>query len=156
MFREHNGIFDFFFNPLTWGMFWWDSIRIQFHLNVKKVSESEWNLQSAYAFQWILVFLIHTCRTNISANMLQSCPTLCDPMDCSSPSSSVHGTLQARLLEWVAISFSKKPGFSAQLIDVEYLLWSQRTHMDFQSPWLTWQWWSLAIFCVCDRYTQST
>ena len=36
----------------------------------------------------------------------QSCPTLCDPMDYSSPSSSVHGILQARTLEWVAISFS--------------------------------------------------
>ena len=32
------------------------------------------------------------------------CLTLCDPMDCSSPGSSVHGTLQARILEWVAIS----------------------------------------------------
>ena len=33
----------------------------------------------------------------------QSCPTLCDPKDCSSPGSSVHGILQARILEWVAI-----------------------------------------------------
>ena len=33
-------------------------------------------------------------------------PTLCDPMDCSPPGSSVHGILQARILEWVAISFS--------------------------------------------------
>ena len=37
---------------------------------------------------------------------LQSFPTLCDPMDCSLPCSSVHGILQARILEWVAISFS--------------------------------------------------
>ena len=42
------------------------------------------------------------------AKSLQSCPTLCDPMDCSSSGSSVHGILQARVLEWVAISFSKK------------------------------------------------
>ena len=34
----------------------------------------------------------------------QSCPTLCDPMDCSLPGSSVHGIFQARILEWVAIS----------------------------------------------------
>ena len=40
----------------------------------------------------------------------QSCPTLCDPMDCSPPGSSVHGILQARTLEWVAILFSR--GFS--------------------------------------------
>ena len=37
----------------------------------------------------------------------QSCLTLCDPMDCRSPGSSVHGILQARILEWVAISFSR-------------------------------------------------
>ena len=34
-----------------------------------------------------------------------SCPTLCDPMDCSPPGSSVHGILQTRLLEWMAIPF---------------------------------------------------
>ena len=37
----------------------------------------------------------------------QSCPTLCDFMDYSSPGSSVHGILQARILEWVAIPFSR-------------------------------------------------
>ena len=37
----------------------------------------------------------------------QSCPTLCDPMDCSLPAFSVHGILQARILEWVTISFSR-------------------------------------------------
>ena len=37
----------------------------------------------------------------------RSCPILCDPMDCSLPSSSVHGIFQARILEWVAISFSR-------------------------------------------------
>ena len=37
----------------------------------------------------------------------QSCPTLCDPMDCSLPGSSIHGVLQVRILEWVAIPFSK-------------------------------------------------
>ena len=37
----------------------------------------------------------------------QSCRTLCDPMDCSPPGSSVHGILQARMLEWVAILLSR-------------------------------------------------
>ena len=41
-----------------------------------------------------------------AAKSLQSCLTLCDPMDCSLPGFSVHGILQARTLEWVAISFS--------------------------------------------------
>ena len=50
----------------------------------------------------------------------QLCLTLCNPMDCSPPGSSVHGISQARILEWVAISFSGdlpnpgiKPRFSA-------------------------------------------
>ena len=41
-----------------------------------------------------------------AAKSLQSCPTLCDPRDGSPPSSPVPGILQARILEWVAISFS--------------------------------------------------
>ena len=41
-----------------------------------------------------------------AAKSLQSCPTLCDPIDCSPPGSRVPGILQARTLEWVAISFS--------------------------------------------------
>ena len=41
------------------------------------------------------------------SEVAQSCLTLCDPMDCSLPGSSVHGILQARVLEWVAISFSR-------------------------------------------------
>ena len=43
---------------------------------------------------------MHAC---VRAKLLQSCPTLCDPMDCSPAGSSVHGILQVRILEWVAI-----------------------------------------------------
>ena len=39
----------------------------------------------------------------LCAELLQLCPTLCDPVDCSPPGSSVHGILQARILEWVAM-----------------------------------------------------
>ena len=38
-----------------------------------------------------------------AAKSLQSCPTLCNPMDCSPPGSSIHGIFQARVLEWSAI-----------------------------------------------------
>ena len=41
------------------------------------------------------------------AKSLQLCPTLCDPMDCSLPGSSVYGIFQARVLEWGAIAFSE-------------------------------------------------
>ena len=46
-------------------------------------------------------------RTNKRNEVAQSCLTLCDPMDCSLPGSSVHGIFQARILGWVAISFSR-------------------------------------------------
>ena len=42
-----------------------------------------------------------------SMSAMQLCPTFCDPMACSLPGSSVHGILQARILEWVAIPFSR-------------------------------------------------
>ena len=41
------------------------------------------------------------------SEVAQLCPTLCDPVDCSLPGSSIHGILQTRILEWVAISFSR-------------------------------------------------
>ena len=40
------------------------------------------------------------------SEVAQSCPAVCDPKDCSPPGSSVHGILQARVLEWGAIAFS--------------------------------------------------
>ena len=46
-------------------------------------------------------------KESMKVFVAQSCPTLCDPMDCSLPGSSVHGILQERVLEWVAISFSR-------------------------------------------------
>ena len=54
---------------------------------------------------------------------LQSCPTLCNPVDCSPPGSSVHGILQARRLEWVAMPSSRG---SSQPKD--------RTHISCSSP----------------------
>ena len=44
----------------------------------------------------------------MSSEVAQSCPTFCDHMDCSLPGSFIHGILQARVLEWVAISFSRE------------------------------------------------
>ena len=50
---------------------------------------------------------LHTAPACLHAKLLQSCLSLCDPMDHSPPGSSVHGILQARTLEWVAISSSR-------------------------------------------------
>ena len=47
------------------------------------------------------------CHVKVKALVTQSCPTLCDPMGCSPPGTSVCGVSQARILEWVALSFSR-------------------------------------------------
>ena len=49
---------------------------------------------------------LHQCmKVKSESEVAQSCPTLCDPMDCSLPGSSVHGIFQARVLEWGAMAF---------------------------------------------------
>ena len=56
------------------------------------------------------------------AKSLQLYPTLCDPMDCSPPGSSVHGILQARILEWVAMPSSREEGiFPTQGLNLHLL-----------------------------------
>ena len=49
-------------------------------------------------------------KVKSESEVAQSSPTLPDPMDCSLPGSSVHGIFQARILEWVAVAFSKNIG----------------------------------------------
>ena len=62
-------------------------------------------------------------KTGLTACVLtQSCTTLCDPLDCSPPGSSVHGILQARILEWVAMPFSRGSSQSRHQTCVSYLL----------------------------------
>ena len=53
-------------------------------------------------------FLLQCMKVKSESQVAQSCPTLSDPMDCSPPGSSIHGIFQARVLEWVAIAFSKQ------------------------------------------------
>ena len=66
------------------------------------------------------------------SEVTQSCLTLCNPMDCSLPGSSVHGIFQARVLEWVAISFSRGSSWSrdwtqpSRIIGKGFTLWATR------------------------------
>ena len=48
-------------------------------------------------------------KVNSESEVAQSCPTLSDPMDCSLPCASIHGILQARVLEWGAVSSPSQP-----------------------------------------------
>ena len=59
-------------------------------------------------------------------SVISSCPTLCDPMNHSPPDSSVHGILQARILEWIAISFSRE--------NMKWVKWSRSVVSDSLRP----------------------
>ena len=61
------------------------------------------NISSRSVYTWNFNLIIDTKESEVA----QSCPTLCDPMDCSLPGSSVHGIFKVRVLEWGAISFSR-------------------------------------------------
>ena len=61
----------------------------------------------AIAFSLTMARTVLNTVSGNSSVLGQSCPALCYPMDCSLPGSSGHGILQARILEWLAISFSK-------------------------------------------------
>ena len=75
----------------------------------------------------------------------KSCPSLCDPMDCSLPGSSVHGICQARILEWGAISFSGGI-FPIQGSNLHLLHWREDSLL-LNHLWSTSQW--LCCCCCC-------
>ena len=66
------------------------------------------------------------------SEVAQSCPTLCDPMDCSLSGSSVHGIFQAIVLEWIAISFSRGSSQMrdwtqvSRIVDRHFTIWATR------------------------------
>ena len=70
-------------------------------------------------------FLLQCMKVKSESEVNQLCPTLCNPMDCSQPGSSVHGIFQARVLEWVAIAFS---GTYVYLWLIHLYTWQKPTH----------------------------
>ena len=84
-----------------------------------------WQMKAAVTWQIRTFYFIYQNAAAIAAESLQFCPTLCNPMDCSPPGSSVHEILQARILEWVAIPFcrgSSQPR-DQTLVFLGLLLW---------------------------------
>ena len=90
---------------------------------------------------WIDTEARHLSNTPKSPGCVgQSCPTLWDPMDCSPPGFSVHGIFQERILEWVAISFSR--GSSpprdwtqvSSIVDRFFTIWATREDKDLPEP----------------------
>ena len=72
-----------------------------------------------------ILYVKKISQKGLSAQSFQLCPTLSNPVDCSPPGSSVHGILQARKLEWVAMPFSRgssQPRYQTQVSYI-YLSW---------------------------------
>ena len=83
--------------------FYWQKVILSiFHLSVLASFKSLYTIQS----KGDICYLLSAAAAAAAAKSLQSCPTLCNPIDGSPPGSPVPGILQARILEWVAISFS--------------------------------------------------
>ena len=86
----------------------------------------------------------------VCAKSLQWCPTLCDPMDCSPPGSSDNGILQARILEWVAISFSNAWKWKEKvklLSPVPLIVLSENKIRTKEVKQTMWLWKGTGIFC---------
>ena len=76
------------------------------HSEILSAHLREWLQPEGCLISQVLSFLNAHAAAAAAAKLLQSCPTLCDPIDGSPSGSSIPGILQARTLEWVAISFS--------------------------------------------------
>ena len=77
-------------------------------------------------------FLLQCMNVKSESEVAQSCPTLSDPMDCSLPGSSVHGSFQARVLEWVAIAFSMATAEFSTLVAILSAALSQHHLLRFE------------------------
>ena len=64
--------------------------------------------QSRTRLKWFSMHILSQTQIGYWSEVAQSCPILCDPRDCSLTGSSIHGIFQTRILEWVAISFSRR------------------------------------------------
>ena len=87
--------------------------------NVFKITYSVWT--SAKTELFLLPPAAPESSLCLCMLVTQSCPTLCDPMDCSPPGSSVHEVFQARILEWIAISFSRGSSGPRDWTQVSYI-----------------------------------
>jgi len=67
-----------------------------------------WAIREAHVWIYSLMWIISEEKVYVRAKILLLCLTLCDPMDCGVPGSSVHGILQARILEGVVLLFSRR------------------------------------------------
>ena len=143
-----------FGSVVNWNFAFWNLLEFLF-LNIFNPCLVE----SAYVEPWI----------QKESEIAQSCLTVCDPVDCSPPGSSVHGILQARILEWVAISFSRgssQPRDRTRVSRIagrRFILWATReaeyrgpVEYLFNKPWMPSQLWAFSPKQVWQYGTSSS
>ena len=86
------------------------NLRIGFSISAQRLLEFSYGFHWIYRLVWVVLVLV-----------AQSCPTLCNCMDCSPSGSSVHGIFQTRILEWVAISISRESSWPRDQTHVSFV-----------------------------------
>ena len=141
----------FFWNSLAFSMIQqmlaiWSLVPLPF-LNSAWTSES-----SQFTYCWNLIWrILSITLLACESEVAQLCLTLYDPMDCSLPCSSLHGIFQARVLEWVAISFfggSSQPRdrtWVSHIVDRCFIVWATREVWDECSCVVVWTFFGIAF-----------
>ena len=96
-----------------------------------------------------LYIYIYRERESRESEVTQSCLTLCDPVDCSLPGSSIHGILKARILKWVAISFSRGSSRSRNRTPISHIAGRRFT------LWATREAYIYILVCICEFQTHN-
>ena len=112
------------------------SISHRFWCLISGHTACEWQCQAG---AWVSWFKSYLPSPEWVSEVVQSCPTLCHPVDCSPPGFSVHGILQARILEWVTISFSRgsRPWDQTRISHIggrHFNLWATREAFSYSVP----------------------
>ena len=119
--------------------------RVRHNLVTEQLIVTHWLCFYLFDFAFIYLTLLFKCIKKYWSEVLvaQSCLTLCHPMDQGSPGFSVHGIFQARILEWVAISFSRgssRPGdwtWVSCIAGRFFTVWT--TKVALKKYWRTWK-----------------
>ena len=125
-------------NPRDGGA-WWAAVYgvTQGWTRLKRLSrqaEAEWQ---NHGLRLVFMTGLKRLSSSSSSELLQLCPTLCDPMDCSLPGSSVHGILQARILEWFDMPSSRGSSWPGVWAGLSYVSWIGRRFFTTCSTWET-------------------
>ena len=117
--------------PALWPLLW-TTLSLDCHVSPPRcLAQGLQRKQVAGSMGWTESLMGRTVFTEES-EVTQSWPTLCDPMDCSLPGASVHGIFQARILEWVAISFSRRSSWPrdwtwvSHIVSRRFTVWATR------------------------------